>query len=195
MKSKIIKIGKDLNFLWDKNIDSMFPSQFIHIAKKQFYYDYENQIENIGNQIFKFFIYDVEQNLKQFIYIYKIYPNIKDDIAYLDGYFQLGNEPLLITEIDYSSNQENIILTSKALQNFLFINQYFIDTLEKFQYNINLNSFLSRSQNYSFHLKSYSKYLINIFNKLINVCGKEELEILLPLLKEIKKMKKLIQII
>ena len=188
MKSRIIKIGKELNLLWDKNIDSMFPSQFIHIAKKQFYYDYDTQIQNIGNQVFKFFIWDNDENLKQFLYVYKIYPKIKEDIAYLDGYFQLGNEPLLITEKDLSSNQENIILTSKALQNCLYINQYFIDTLEKFQYNINLNSFISSSQNCDFHLKAYSKYLNNVSNKLLNMCRKEELEILSPIIEEIKKL-------
>ena len=116
-----------------KNIDSMFPSQFNHIAKKHFYYDYETQEKNIGVKCLNFLFGIMTQNLKQFIYIYKIYPKIKNDIAYLDGYYQLGNEPLLITENDFSSNQENIILTSKALQSLLYINQNFINILEKFQ--------------------------------------------------------------
>ena len=188
MRTRIIKIGKELNFLWDKKIDSMFPSQFIHIAKKNFYYDYDSQEKTIGGQMFRFFIWDNDQNLKQFIYVYKIYPKIKKDIAYLDGYYQLGNEPLLITERDLSSYQENIILTSKNLQSLLFINQDFIDILDKFQSNINLNSFLSHSQNYIFHLNSYLKYLNNLANKLLNICGKEELDILSPLIKEIKKL-------
>ena len=51
MRTEIIKIGKDLNFLWGKNISSMFPTQFIHIAKKHLYYDYETQVQNIGGQI------------------------------------------------------------------------------------------------------------------------------------------------
>ena len=138
--------------------------------------------------MFRFFLWYSDQNLKQFIYVYKIYPKIKKDIAYLDGYYQLGNEPLLITERDLSSYQENIILTSKNLQSLLFINQDFIDISEKFQSNINLNSFLSHSQNYIFHLNSYLKYLNNMANKLLNICGKDELDILSPLIKEIKKL-------
>ena len=188
MRTEIIKIGKDLNFLWGKNISSMFPTQFIHIAKKHLYYDYETQVQNIGGQMYKFFIWDNEENIKQFIYIYKIYPKIKEDIAYLDGYYQLGNESLLISERDYSSNQENIILTSQSLQNLLYINQLYIETLEKFQFNININSFISKKNNYSFHLSTYSKYISNLTEKLINMCGKDELENLSSLLKEIKEL-------
>ena len=188
MGTKIIKIGRDLNFLWDQNIDSMFPSQFNHIAKKNFYYDYETQEKNIGSQMFRFFIWDNTQNLKQFIYLYKIYPKIKNDIAFLDGYYQLGNEPLLITEKDFSSNQENIILTSKALQSLLYINQDFINILEKFQCFINLNSFIHYKQNYTFHIKTYVKYLNTLSDKLINMCSKEELSIIESLINDIKQL-------
>ena len=187
MGSKIIKISKELNFLWNENIDSMFPSQFIQIAKKKLYYDYETQEKNIGGQIFKFFINDNEKNLKEFMYIYKIYPKLKNDITYLDGYYQLGNEPLLITERDFSTNQENIILTSQSLQSLLYINQNFIDILEQFQSYINLNSFI-HYKNYTFHFKTYSKYINNMTNKLLNMCSNDEIKILSSLLKEIKKL-------
>ena len=188
MRTEIIKIGKDLNFLWGSNISTMFPTQFIHIAKKYLYYDYQTQVQNIESQIYKFFIWDNEENIKQFIYMYKIYPKIKEDIAYLDGYYQLGNEPLLITEKDCSSNQENIILTSQSLKNVLFINQFFIETLEKFQCSLNLNSFVSKKKNIYFHLNAYSQYIYNITEKLTNMCGKEELDILNPLIIEIKNL-------
>ena len=188
MGTKIVKIGRDLNFLWGHNIDTMFPSQFNHIAKKNFYYDYETQEKNIGGQMFRFFIWDNTQNLKQFIYIYKIYPKIKNDIAFLDGYYQLGNEPLLITERDISLNQENIILTSKVLQSLLYINQDFINILEKFQCFINLNSFVHYNQNYTFHIKSYFKYLNSLSDKLVNMCSNEELDIITPLINDIKKL-------
>ena len=186
--SKIIKIGKDLNFLLEQNIESMFPSQFIQIAKKRFYYDYETQEKNIGGQIFKFFINDNNKNIKEFVYFYKIYPKLKNDITYLDGYYQLGNHSLLITEKDFSSNQENIIITSQSLQDLLYIDQNFIDILEKFQCYININSFIHISQTYIFHLNAYTKYLINLSDKLINMCSNEELKILNPIINEIKKI-------
>ena len=188
MGSKIIKIGKELNFLWNENIDSMFPSQFIQIAKKKFYFDYETQEKNIGGQMFKFFVWDNEKNLRQFIYIYKIYPKLKNDITYLDGYYQLGNEPLLITERDYSSNQENIILISQSLQSLLYINQNLIEILEQFQININLNCFIHNINDYTFHFKTYVKYLNNILEKILNLASKTELTILEPLIKEIKEL-------
>ena len=157
------------------------------MLKKKLYYDYESQEKNIGGQIFKFFINDNEKNLKEFIYIYKIYPKLKNDITFLDGHYQIGNEPLLITEKDFSSNQENIILTSQSLQNLLYINQNFIDILEKVQSYINLNSFI-HYDNYIFHLKTYSKYINNITNKLLNIYSNDEIEIISPLIKEIKKL-------
>ncbi len=73
----------------------MFPSQFIQIAKKKFYFEHETQEKNIGVQVFKFFDNDNEQNIKEFIYFYKIYPKLKHDITYLNGYYQLGNQSLL----------------------------------------------------------------------------------------------------
>ena len=161
MRTEIIKIGKDLNFLWGSNISTMFPTQFIHIAKKYLYYDYQTQVQNIECQIYKFIIWDNEENIKQFIYMYKIYPKIKEDIAYLDGYYQLGNEPLLITEKDCSSNQENIILTSQSLQNLLYINQLYIETLEKFQFNININSFISIIKGFKISNSSLPHILVN----------------------------------
>ncbi len=190
MGSKIIKIGKELNFLWNEKIESIFPSQFVQIAKIKLYYDYETQEKNIGGQMFKFFIIDNEQNFKEFIYIYKIYPKLKNDITFLDGYYQLGNEPLLITEKDLSSNQENIILISQSLQSLLYINQNFIDILEKVQTYINLNSFI-HYENYIFHFKTYVKYINNITNKLINMCSNDELENISSLIKEIKKLENL----
>ena len=188
MGTEIVKIGRELNFLWSKSIDSMFPYQFINIAKKQLYYDFETQEKNFGGQMYKFFTWDSERNLKSFIYIYKIYPIIKNDIAYLDGIYQLGNDNLLITEIDLSTQQENIILTSKSFQKYIFINQKFINILEKFQSYINLNSFIHRENNYTFNLTTYSKYLNKLLDKLISMCGKEDLESLSLLIKDIKHL-------
>ena len=188
MSTEIVKIGKELNFLWSKSIDSMFPYQFVNIAKKQLYYDFETQKKNFGGQMYKFFIWDKEQNLKQFIFIYKIYPIIKHDIAYLDGIYQLGSENLIITEIDLSTKQENIIFTSKSLQKYIYINQKFIDMLEKFKSYINLNSFIHLYDNYCFHFSTYLRYINNLLDKLINMCGKEELNSLSSLIKDIKNL-------
>lgn len=48
---------------------------------------------------------------------------------------------LLITEVYFSSNQENIILISKSYQNFLYINQEFISLIRKFELNIKFKVF------------------------------------------------------
>ena len=188
MGTEIIKIGNELNFFWSKSIDSMFPYQFVNIAKKQLYYDFETQEKNFGGQMYKFFIWDNDKNLKQFIYIYKIYPIIKKDIAYLDGIYQLGNENLLITEMDLTTKKEKIILTSKSLQKYIYINQKLIDMLENFSCYINLNSFVHIHENYFFHLTTYLKYLKSLLDKLINMCGKEELNSLSSLIQDIKNV-------
>ena len=53
----------------------------------------------ISNENFQFILWDNASNLKTFLYIYKIYPNISSGITYVDGLYQLGKEDLLVTVI------------------------------------------------------------------------------------------------
>ena len=190
IESKIIKIGRELNFLWNKNIESMFPYQFIHFGKNQFYYDFKTQEKNFGGQMFKFFILEGTQNIKQFVYVYKIYPKIKKDIVYLDGYYQLGSDSLLVTELDTLTRQENLILTSKSLQSLIYINQLFIDILEKYQININLNTFIYHVKSNIFHLNAFIQYINYLIDKITNICVNDELAPLKSVINDIKKLSK-----
>ncbi len=89
--------------------------------------------------------WDNEKNVKQLIYIYKIYPTIKQDIVYFRWILSnIWKVNLLITEVYFSSNQENIILISKSYQNFNYINQEFISLIGKFELNIKFKVFYWR---------------------------------------------------
>ena len=78
MKSKIIKIGKEF-------------IQFSCLAKKIFYNEIKHKKETISTdkQIFRFVIWDNHGNLKNFVYTYKIFPNLQKGIAYIDGHYQI----------------------------------------------------------------------------------------------------------
>ena len=181
-KTEIIKIGHELNSLWGKSIENLFPIQFLTIAKNEFFnLDKINEEiiddkESLNGQSYKFILWDEKENLKQFLYLYKIYPNFKEEIAYIDGVYQIGKDPLLVTECDKFNiyNEEKILCVSKDLENFLLIEQDFIHLLKKYDNNIIINNFIDGSDIYSYNLKKYVHYLKKIIKILLSICSRED---------------------
>ena len=130
--------------------------------------------------MYKFILWDEKGNLKQFLYLYKIYPNFKEEIAYIDGVYQIGKDPLLVTECDKFNiyNEEKILCVSKELENFLLIEQDFIHLLKKYDNNIIINNFIDGADIYSYNLKKYVHYLKKIIKILLSICSREDLNLL-----------------
>ena len=185
-KTEIIKIGHELNSLWGKSIENLFPIQFLSIAKNEFFnldninMENINNKENLNGQMYKFILWDEKGNLKQFLFLYKIYPNFKEEIAYIDGVYQIGKDPLLVTECDKFNiyNEEKILCVSKELENFLLIEQDFIHLLKKYDNNIIINNFIDGTEIYSYNLKKYVHYLKKIIKILLSICSREDLPLL-----------------
>ena len=144
MKSKIIKIGKDFKQFLNKSLDFLFPIQLLQLGKKLFYQEIEiNHNKNANSatsQVFQFYIWDSKDNLRSFIFHYKIYPDLTEGIFYVDGFYQLGKEELLLTE--EKENQELIVAMSIKVDTSLVMTQNFIKILSSHKISINIKDLL-----------------------------------------------------
>lgn len=177
MKSKIIKIGKEFIQYLNKSIEFLFPIQFSCLAKKIFYNEIKHIKETISDkQIFRFVIKDNHGNLKNFVYTYKIFPNLQMGIAYIDGHYQIGKEPLILNE--KCGKNECIVSVSNKLQKKFLVNQEFINLLNKYEIKIFLKDIISNANDLSYTCKSFSTFFNRIKTDLFNICSQSDIEII-----------------
>ena len=104
-------------------------------------------------QIFRFVIWDNHGNLNNFVYTYKIFPNLQKGIDYIDGHYQIGKEPLILTE--KCGKNECIVSVSNKLQKKFLVNQEFINLLNKYEIKIFLKDIISNADDLSYTCKSF----------------------------------------
>lgn len=179
--SQIIKIGKIFSKFQGKKIKDIFPKQFQAMGINMFFKHYKQMDSRtkfdktpISNENFQFILWDNASNLKTFLYIYKIYPNISSGITYVDGLYQLGKEDLLVTVI--KNEKEYLYTTSNRLACHLLINQDFINLLDKYHIKICLNDFIIDMENYCYMLPTYYNYLTTIKNHLLKICNSNDID-------------------
>lgn len=176
MTSKIIKVGKEFIKYLDKNIEDIFPIELKDIAKKTFYKEIKPNekltMTNLSSEYFKFIIRDDNQNLKNILFLYKIFPNILKSDAYLDGFYQLGKEALIITEIN--GKYEYIVAVSKKLEKFLLLNQDFLNLLNHLRIRISFNDFMTVKNEISYNVNDFFSYLTKIKIYLTSMICKDD---------------------
>ena len=119
---------------------------------------------------------DKNLNIKQFYYLYKLFPNFNSKIVYMDGFYQIGKEDLLITKVEY--DKEILFFTSNNLKNSIYINQVYIDLVKKYDMTIYLHKFIKMYPILQFSHKASMLYLSELNKKIFKICLQEEFEII-----------------
>lgn len=143
----ILKIGHQLNYLNCKNFFNLFPVKFRKIATELFYsrISKKNAIQDVKQfrienfEKFQFFVKDQNDNSQEFLLLYKLYPDLSNDIIYLDGKYTLSNEGFIITETMF--NQEKIVLISNKLSKMLYVDQEYLALINRYQAHFSLSMF------------------------------------------------------
>ena len=174
-KNRIIKVGRDLNIYWNKNFEELLPLEFRKTGLDIFY----NKEDNKSSiQKFHYIILNNNNDLKQFVYQYSIYPSLKDDFLYVDGIYKLGKDNLIATKKNSNSNREIIYKISDSLEKILFINSNCINILNKYNIFLIINDFVNDVKYYIYDLSNFCKYLIEKINSIKNLCSPEDEKIL-----------------
>lgn len=176
MKSKIIKIGKEFIQYLNKPIDFLFPTQLKSLGKKIFYNEIKQTKETLSSdkQVFNFVIIDNNCNLKNISYSYNIYPNLQEGTTYIEGFYQVGKENLILTK--KKDKKEFILLLSKQLENQFLISQELSSLLNNYKMKIYLQDIISNTSELSYNFESFSKLINRVITELFNVCSKSEKE-------------------
>lgn len=186
-KSKIIKASRQLNHLYNKDINAIFPKAFYFLAKKLFLREKELEDMDIFQsnkdcEVYQFIIVDNNENIRTFAFYYKIYHNLDKDILFLEGYYSLGSEVLVITEDN--GKDEFITLISKRLEFITLFDQKLIVVLKKYDMKISLKSFCEYK---IFTIKKYYEYLYKILKELIEICSCDEIPYIQEVLNKLIK--------
>ena len=188
MSTVIIKSGKEFNCFLNKSCDYLFPAKMRSLANKILFKKIKTNDEEIthsqSGDAFKFIAIDFEGNYRLFVYIYKIFPNITKGITYIDGFYQIGKEPLLISE--YIDETKDVIISmSKKYESNLYLTQEAIDIFNKYQLGINIKDFVLNQEKLSFNIGHYINYLKNVQQKISNLLLIDDFECLTNLFKTI----------
>ena len=191
MNTSIIKSGKDFNCFLNKSFDYLFPAKMRSLANKILFKKIKTNDEEVSHSTsgdaFKFIAIDFEGNYRLFVYFYKIFPNITKGITYIDGFYQIGKEPLIVS--DYiDENTDAIISVSKKYESNLYLTQEVIDVLNKYQLSINIKEFVLSEEKLSFNIGHYINYLQNIQQKISNLLLIDDFECLTNLFKTINSI-------
>ena len=174
-KNKIIKVGRDLNIYWNKNFEELLPLEFRKTGLDKFYNEEDNKS---SIQKFHYIILNNNNDLKQFVYQYSIYPSLKDDFLYVDGTYKLGKDNLIVTKKNSNSNREIIYKISDSLEKILFINSNCINILNKYNIFLIINDFVNDVKYYIYDLSNFCKYLIEKINSIKYLCSPDDEKIL-----------------
>ena len=188
-ESKIIKIGKEFNKYLNNKIEHIFPIHFQHLGLKMLYQSFHIKNETrqyLNTESFNFIIYDAHNNLKSFLYLYRIYPNISNNVTYIDGVYQLGKDELIVTEV--KDEKEYLLLTSEQLEKYLLINQSFLNLMWKYNMQLCLDDLYFDSLEKVILSSSIYQHIQALHSSLLNLCTIEDVNALNTLFNHINSI-------
>ena len=183
-KSKIIKIGRDLNIYWNESFDALLPAEFRQNGLEKFYKNEQSDENKLYSQKFHYIIWNKDNDLKQFVYEYSIYPSLNEDIIYVNGIYKLGKDILIVTRKNHLNDVEKIFKISSSLEKILYFNSKFLTLLNTYSINLELNGFIDNFSTLMFDKNNYCAYVFKKIKSLEKICSPEEL----TFMKQIKEI-------
>ena len=174
-QSKIIKIGRDLNIYWNESFDDLLPTEFRENGLEKFYKNEQTNENKLFSQKFHYIVWNKDNDLKQFVYEYSIYPSLNEDIIYVDGIYKLGKDILIVTRKNHLNDIEKIFKISSSLEKTLFFNSNFLTLLNRYNINLELNGFVENFSTLMYDINHYCSYVYNKIKSLEKLCSPQEL--------------------